>query len=70
MDIKGFGASLADKLISSGKINTLLDIYRLKIGDWLSLDKVKEKTAQNLMAGIEASKQRPIENVLTALWIP
>ena len=70
MDIKGLGSSLSAKLIDAGKINTLLDIYRLKIGDWLSLDKVKEKTAQNIMTDIEASKQRPLENILTALGIP
>ena len=70
MDIKGLGDSLASKLIDTGKIHSLLDIYRLEIGDWLSLDKVQEKTASNIMAGIEASKKRPLENILTALGIP
>ena len=70
MDIKGLGDSLASKLVESGKVKTLTDIYTLELWDWLSLDKVQEKTARNIMAGLEASKQRPLENVLTALGIP
>ena len=68
MDIKGLGVSLATKLVETGKVKRLTDIYRLKLEDWLELDKVKEKTAQNIMT--ELSKQRPLENVLTALGIP
>ena len=70
MDIKGLGDSLASKLIDSGKVKSLTDIYTLKLRDWLSLDKVQDKTARNIMAEIEGSKQRPFENVLTALGIP
>ena len=70
MDIKGLGDSLAAKLIDADKIKSLLDIYRLRLEDWLSLDKVQKKTASNIMAGIEASKHRPLENILTALSIP
>ena len=70
MDIKGLGDSLASKLVESGKVKSLTDIYKLELRDWLSLDKVQEKTALNIMAEIEASKQRPFENVLTALGIP
>ena len=70
MDIKGLGDSLASKLVESGKVRMLTDIYTLKLSDWLSLDKVQDKTARNIMAEIEASKQRPFENVLTALGIP
>ena len=70
MDIKGLGDSLAGKLVESGKVKSLTDIYKLELRDWLILDKVQEKTARNIMAEIEASKQRPFENVLTALGIP
>ena len=70
MDIKGLGDSLASKLVESGKVRTLTDIYTLKLSDWLSLEKVQDKTARNIMAEIEGSKQRPFENVLTALGIP
>ena len=70
MDIKGLGDSLAGKLVESGKVKTLTDIYKLELRDWLALDKVQEKTARNIMKQIEVSKQRPFENVLTALGIP
>ena len=70
MDIKGLGYSLASKLVESGKVKSLTDIYKLELRDWLALDKVQEKTAHNIMAEIEASKQHPFENILTALEIP
>ena len=70
MDIKGLGDSLAGKLVDAGKVKTLTDIYKLELRDWLSLDKVQDKTARNIMAEIEKSKQRPLENILTAIGIP
>ena len=70
MDIKGLGDSLAEKLIKTNKIKTITDIYRLNASDLLKLEKVKEKTANTIMAGIEASKKRPVVNVITALGIP
>ena len=66
MDIRGLGASLAEKL----SVGSVTDIYRMGLEDWLKLDKVKEKTAKNLMEQIEKSKSRPLENVITALGIP
>ena len=66
MDIRGLGASLAEKL----SVKSVTDIYRMGLEDWLRLDKVKEKTAKNLMEQIEKSKSRPLENVITALGIP
>ena len=66
MDIRGLGTSLAEKL----SVKRVTDIYRMRMEDWLKLDKVKEKTAKNLMDQIEKSKQRPLENVINALGIP
>ena len=66
MDIRGLGASLAEKL----NVKSVTDIYRMGLEDWLKLDKVKEKTAKNLMDQIEKSKSRPLENVIIALGIP
>lgn len=70
MNIKGIGKVLADKLIASGKISSLSDIYTLSSEDWQTLDKVKAKTAQNLLSQLEASKSRPLANLVTALGIP
>ena len=66
MDIRGLGTSLAEKL----SVSSVTDIYRMSMEDWLKLDKVKEKTAKNIMTQIEKSKSRPLENVITALGIP
>ena len=70
MDIKGLGDSFAGKLVDSGLVKNITDIYELKHEDLLQLDKVQEKTAKAIMSQIEKSKQRPLENVITALGIP
>ena len=70
MNIKGIGQSLAEKLIASGKIHSLSDIYTLTLEDWTSLDKIGAKTAENISAQLEASKSRPLANLVTALGIP
>ena len=64
------GKSLAEKLISSGKIKALSDIYDLTLEDWITLEKIKAKSAQNILSELEASKKRPFINLLTALGIP
>ncbi|MBQ9434121.1 MAG: NAD-dependent DNA ligase LigA [Synergistaceae bacterium] len=69
MDIRGIGRVLAEKLISSGMVKRLSDIYTLSPKDWMTLDKVAEKSAENLTAQLEASKSRPLVNLITALGI-
>ncbi|MBR0035234.1 MAG: NAD-dependent DNA ligase LigA [Synergistaceae bacterium] len=69
MDIRGIGRVLAEKLIASGKIHRLSDIYALTPEDWMTLDKIAEKSAENLTAQLEASKSRPLVNLITALGI-
>ncbi|MBR0034391.1 MAG: NAD-dependent DNA ligase LigA, partial [Synergistaceae bacterium] len=56
MDIRGLGASLAGKMIAARLVKSVLDIYRLKPTDLMKLDKVQQKTAENLLTQIEASK--------------
>ncbi|MBQ7560530.1 MAG: NAD-dependent DNA ligase LigA [Synergistaceae bacterium] len=70
MNIKGLGDSLAAKLIESGLVKCLSDIYSLKISDWLKLDKIANKSAENIMNELQSSKTRPLENLITALGIP
>lgn len=69
MDIRGIGRVLAEKLIASGKIHRLSDIYTLTPEDWMTLNKIAEKSAENLTAQLEASKRRPLVNLITALGI-
>lgn len=70
MNIRGIGKKLAEKLASSGKIHILSDIYTLTAEDWMSLDKIGELSAQNILAQLEGSKSRPLANLITALGIP
>ena len=70
MNIKGIGRKLAEKLTASGKIHSLSDIYTLTAEDWMSLDKIGEVSAKNLLAELESSKSRPFVNLITALGIP
>ncbi len=72
MNIKGIGKSLAKHLTASGKIHKLSDIYTLTLEDFveaLSKDKVRTKSAQNILAELEASKSRTLANLITALGI-
>ena len=69
MDIRGIGRVVAEKLIASGKIHRLSDIYSLTPEDLMTLDKIAEKSAENLIAQLEASKSRPLVNLITALGI-
>ena len=69
MDIKGIGRVLAEKLIASGMVQRISDIYALTPEDWQKLDKIGAKTAENLSAELEESKSRPLVNLITALGI-
>lgn len=69
MDIRGLGKSLAEKLVNSGKVSRLSDIYYLGISDFMELEKIGKKSAQNIISQIEASKKRSLTNLITALGI-
>lgn len=69
MDIDSFGSQTAVLLIEKGLIHDIADIYTLQRDQLLELEGFKEKKADNLLAGIEASKAQPAERVLTALGI-
>lgn len=69
MDIEGIGEKMAYALFQTGLVNDVADIYALTEEKLLSLPGIKEKGAQNLLRGIEASKSRPLVNVLLALGI-
>lgn len=69
MDIEGLGERMAVQLFQSGLARDVADIYGLTPADLMSLPGIKEKSAANLLAGIEASKRRPLPNVLFALGI-
>lgn len=69
MDIEGLGYKTAKVLLDKGFVNDLADVYHLRRDDLLALGGFGEVSVDNLLAGIEASKQQPLERLLVALGI-
>lgn len=69
MNIDGLGSETIDLLYSQGLLKNIADIYDLKQDDIARQERLGEKSAQNMLAGIEASKQVPWARVLFALGI-
>ena len=67
MNIEGMGDALVAQLTDRGLVNNVGDIYRLTPGDLLKLDRMGKKSAQNVLAEIEASKKLPLERVIYGL---
>ena len=69
MDIEGLGAKLIEQLTESKHLTSFADIYRLKDrrAELLELERLGEKSVDNLLAGIETSKARPLWRLLTAM---
>ena len=70
MDIEGLGKALVDQLVDGGLVKALPDLYRLTKEQLLDLERMGEKSAQNLLDGIEASKGRGLSRLLAGLGIP
>lgn len=69
MDIDGLGSETVSLLVKNDLIHNYADLYELTVSDILPLDRIAEKSAINLIAGVEASKKIPFERVLFALGI-
>lgn len=71
MDIEGLGEKLILQLVQEGLLTSFSDLYRLaaRRADLLELERLGEKSVDNLLAGIEASKKQPLWRLLTALNI-
>jgi DNA ligase (NAD+) len=69
LDIDGLGESVVDQLVSANLITNYADLYDLSIDQITPLERMAEKSAQNLINGIEKSKSQPFEKVLYALGI-
>jgi DNA ligase (NAD+) len=70
MDIEGVGEKLVLRLFELGMIGRPSDLYRLTVDDLLPLEGFQERSAANVIASIEASKERPFGSVLFGLGIP
>lgn len=69
MNIDSLGAETIDQLYRAGLVKNIADLYDLKKEQLLGLERMAEKSAQNLIDGIEASKQVPFERVLYSIGI-
>ncbi|MCK7590845.1 NAD-dependent DNA ligase LigA [Subsaxibacter sp. CAU 1640] len=69
MDIEGLGGETVALLVNAGLISNYSDLYELTKEQVIQLERMAEKSAENLISGIEASKQIPFERVLFALGI-
>ena len=69
MDIDGLGAETVELLFKENLITNYADLYDLKVEQIIPLERMAEKSAQNMIEGIEMSKQIPFEKVLFALGI-
>jgi DNA ligase (NAD+) len=69
MDIDSIGEQTIRQLFDLGLVKSPADLFDLKKEDLLKLDKVKEKSAQNILDGIEHSKVTPFESVLFGIGI-
>ncbi len=69
MDIERLGASLIEQLVDRGLVQGFADLYRLRKEDLAALERMGEKSAQNVLDGIEDSKTRSLWRFLAALGI-
>lgn len=70
MDIHGLGYALVNTLVDSGIVKSLDDIYRLTAAVLAGQERMGTKSARNLIASIERSKEKPFEKVLYGIGIP
>lgn len=69
LDVEGLGGETVALLVNEGLIKNYADLYTLTVEDILPLERMAQKSAENLVAGVKASRQIPFERVLFGLGI-
>ena len=69
MDIDGLGDKLVEQMVESGLIETVVDLYRLGVDEVAELDRMGQKSAENLIAAINNSRKPALEKLIYALGI-
>lgn len=69
MDIEGLGEKLVDQLVDNGIVRTPADLYKLGLAKLANLERMAEKSASNLLAAIEKSKNATLSRFIFALGI-
>lgn len=70
MDIDGLGPALVQLLVEEKRIASVADLYALRVPEVSSLERMGEKSAQNLISAIEKSKENPLARLLFGFGIP
>jgi DNA ligase (NAD+) len=70
MDIEGLGDKLVEQLVSRGLVGDVADLYHLTLDQLANLERMAEKSAQNLLDGIERSKHTTLARLIYGLGIP
>jgi DNA ligase (NAD+) len=69
MDIDGLGEKIVDQLVEKGMVKDVADLYSLKVEEVAELERMAEKSAQNLIDEIQGSKKQPLARLIYALGI-
>lgn len=69
MDIENLGPALIEQLVDKGLVKDFSDLYKLDVFALLSLERMAQKSAQNVLDGIEKSKSQPLARLLSAIGI-
>ena len=69
MDIENLGPALIEQLVEAGLVENFADLYKLQKSDLLTLERMADKSASNVIEGIEKSKTRPLWRFIAALGI-
>lgn len=70
MDITGLGKELVDQVVDKGLVKSIADLYELKTEDLAALERMGQKSAERVMAGIAKSKTLPLPRIINGLGIP
>jgi DNA ligase (NAD+) len=69
LDIDGVGPALLEQLVNAGLVESPADLYRLTVADFLTLERMAQKSAENAYNAIQKSKNQPLFRLINALGI-
>lgn len=69
LDVEGLGEKLVEQLVERGMVTTIADVFRLEVAGLAGLDRMAEKSAQNVKDGIERARHTTLDRFLYALGI-
>ena len=69
LDIQGLGDKLIEQLVQDGRVHSPADLFTLTLEDWAALPRMAEKSAQNILAALEAAKATTLPRFIYALGI-